>query len=276
MALTSLQRIILRTLAAERINRNERYVAGGVALNTLLAAARRSRDIDLFHDTDAALSASWTADRKRLEREGFELHILREAPAFVEALVGRDHDRTVIQWTRDSAFRFFPLIEDETLGLTLHPFDLATNKVLAMAGRLEVRDWIDVLTCDAKLQPLGYLTWAACGKDPGFNPRSLLAQARRLHYSQQEVGALDFDGDPPDAAEAGRRWHAALEMAGHMHDLMPAHEAGACVITTDGELFRETDPDRIARALRDNRVAFHHGSIRGAWPQVMDPPRLET
>jgi len=94
--------------------RVERYVAGGAALNALLSAPRLSRDRDLFHDTDAAIAASWA---------------------------------------RDSAFRFYPLIEDETPGLVLHPFDLATNRVLAMAGRLEVRDWIDVLTCDQKLQP---------------------------------------------------------------------------------------------------------------------------
>lgn len=48
---------------------------------------------------------------------------------------------------------FFPLIEDETLGLVLRPFDLATNKVLATAGWLEVRDWIDAITCDQRLQP---------------------------------------------------------------------------------------------------------------------------
>ncbi len=34
---------------------------------------------------------------------------------------------------------WFLLIEDDRLGLALHPFDLATNKVLAMAGHLEVR-----------------------------------------------------------------------------------------------------------------------------------------
>ena len=47
------------------------------------------------------------------------------------------------------------LMEDSLMGLTLHPFDLATNKVLAMAGRVEVRDWIDVLNCDERLQPFG-------------------------------------------------------------------------------------------------------------------------
>lgn len=46
---------------------------------------------------------------------------------------------------RDSANRFFPLQPHEDLGLTLHPFDLATDKVPALVGRLEVRDWIDVI-----------------------------------------------------------------------------------------------------------------------------------
>jgi hypothetical protein len=64
-------------------------------------------------------------------------------------------------------FRFFPLVEHDDLGLTLHPFDLATNKVLALVGRPEARDWIDAIDCHERLQPLGYLAWAACGKEPG-------------------------------------------------------------------------------------------------------------
>jgi hypothetical protein len=62
-----------------------------------------------------------------------------------------------MRWARESAFRFFPLVEQADLGLALHPFDLATNKVLALVGRLEVRDWIDVIECDRRLQRLGYL-----------------------------------------------------------------------------------------------------------------------
>jgi len=37
----------------------------------------------------------------------------------------------ILEWARDSAFRFFPLIEHPDLGIVLHPFDLAANKVLA-------------------------------------------------------------------------------------------------------------------------------------------------
>jgi hypothetical protein len=37
----------------------------------------------------------------------------------------------------------------------------------------------------------GYLAWAACGKDPGYSPVSLLEQAARsTRYSAAEVAAL--------------------------------------------------------------------------------------
>ncbi len=73
----------------------------------------------------------------------------------------------------------FPLVEHEDFGLTLHPYDLATNKVLAMVGRLEARDWIDVISAHERVQHLGLLLWGACGKDPGFGPGAILNHARR-------------------------------------------------------------------------------------------------
>jgi len=165
MALTEFQRDILRLLAPSRLER-ESYVAGGAALNTQLRASRRSRDIDLFHDTIEAVTKTVAADRSLMEGRGYALRFVREAPTFAEAVVERGGQSTLIQWVFDSAFRFFPLVTDDDLGLALHPFDLATNKVLAMAGRLEVRDFIDLVTCCEHIQPLGYLVWAACGKDP--------------------------------------------------------------------------------------------------------------
>jgi len=60
MALTAYQRDICRLLADNRLRSGESYVAGGAALNELLRAPRLSRDIDLFHDTEQALAASWT------------------------------------------------------------------------------------------------------------------------------------------------------------------------------------------------------------------------
>jgi hypothetical protein len=56
-------------------------------LNELVSGARLSRDIDLFHDSDAAVAASWDADRQLLERTGLGVRVLRERPSYVEAEV---------------------------------------------------------------------------------------------------------------------------------------------------------------------------------------------
>ncbi|MEO6402890.1 MAG: nucleotidyl transferase AbiEii/AbiGii toxin family protein, partial [Vicinamibacteria bacterium] len=144
-------------------------MAGGVALNEAFRMPRISRDIDLFHDTYEAVEATWPADRRLLEARGFQVEVIRELRGFVQASVTGLGDSVKVEWVRDSAYRFFPLQLDPVLGLTLHPLDLATNKVLALVGRLEVRDWIDAIGSHERLQPLGYLAWAACGKDPGFS-----------------------------------------------------------------------------------------------------------
>src|SRR5262245_29367988 len=107
MSLTPIQRDICSVIAANRIEQGESYVAGGVALNTLLRASRISRDLDLFHDTEEALRATWDADRKLLERQGFRIRVLREQVSFIEAEIGRSDQRALVQWARDSAFRFF-------------------------------------------------------------------------------------------------------------------------------------------------------------------------
>ena len=269
MALTEFQRSVCRLIARSRIASGESYVAGGAALNELLASARVSRDVDLFHDTDTALEASWTGDRRLLVENGFTVRPVRERPAFVEAEVELAGDSVLLQWVRDSAYRFFPLVEHPDFGLTLHPFDLATNKVLALVGRAEVRDWVDAIACDERVQPLGFLAWAACGKDPGFSPALILEYAARSHYSAAEVGALAFSGPPPDAATLSRRFHAMLDTGRVIVGSLPAEDAGKCVLGKDGNLFTGVGA-ALTDALREGELRFHAGTIRGALPRVVE------
>jgi hypothetical protein len=267
MAVTEFQSAILKLLAVRRKELGESYVAGGVALNQLICSARLSRDIDLFHDTEAALASTWVGDRDLLRASGYDVQVLREALSFVEARVVQNGEHTLMQWARDSAYRFFPLITDEILGLTLHPFDLATNKVLAMAGRVEPRDWVDVILCDEHVQGFGYLVWAACGKDPGFNPDSLLAAAACAHYSQDEIDTLDFMGPLPDAKVLGKRWHEMLDSARQIVKRLPFEEVGTCIVSKDGELLKG-DVDFLVQELKNKAVSYHAGRIRGSWPIV--------
>jgi hypothetical protein len=112
MPLTELQREVFRIIAVNRVSAGESYIAGGAALNERLAAPRVSRDIDLFHDTEEALQLTWERDRELLQAHGFSVAVVREQRSFVEARVIRDQESAVLEWARDSAFRFFPLVEN--------------------------------------------------------------------------------------------------------------------------------------------------------------------
>lgn len=268
MALTAVQRTILRLLADNRLKNPGSYVAGGLAMNYVLGMPRISRDIDVFHDSIDALIASWASDRETLERNGFKVRVLREMRSFVEAAVEKDGAVTEIQWGADSAYRFFPLATDEIAGFTLHPLDLATNKLSALVGRTEPRDWIDVITASRNIQPLAYLVSAACGKDPGFSPLSMLEYVARRHYSQAEIDLKILPRGVYEAAELCRFWHDEVDRARETVKLLPLEGVGKAVMTSDGELFRGTD-DEFKSALAANEIVFHEGVVGGAWPIIV-------
>jgi hypothetical protein len=265
MALTGFQQQICRLLAEDRRRSGESYVAGGVALSVVLATSRLSRDVDVFHDSEEAVARSWDRDRATLERAGYAVLAFRERPGFVEASVSRGGDVLVMEWARDSAFRFFPLVENDTLGLVLHPFDLAVNKVLALVGRSEARAWLDAIDCHERLQPLGYLAWAASGKDPGFTPGGVLEQAARTsRCTDEEISSLSFDGPAPSAADLSRRWHDALAGARAVVARLPAEHVGEAATTSGGRaLHRQRDRSRSRSSRKHD-----HLSPRAPWRRV--------
>jgi hypothetical protein len=242
-------------------------VAGGLALNHVLGGTRVSRDIDVFNDSGEALRAAYAADTAALRASGWRVAARRESEGFAEAVVSRGDEATDIQWARDSAFRFFPLEEDELLGATLHPLDLAANKLLALAGRREPRDWVDAVRCGERVQGLGFLAWAACGKDPGYSPASLVEAVARVRYSQEELELAVVSEEEVDAGELSRRWHAQVEEARRVVAALPPEMAGTCVLeASTGGLFRGTAEETSA-ALAAGRLRFHAGRIGGSRPR---------
>ena len=268
MAVTEFQRAVCRTIASSRIASGESYVAGGVALNDALGASRLSQDVDVFHDAAEAVAQSYEQDRANLEVAGFHCELMINRTTFIECKVSKSSMAVVVQWVQDSAFRFFPLQTHPDFGLTLHPFDLATNKVLALVGRLEVRDWIYINECNQKLQPLGYLAWAAAVKDPGLSPVLILDQAHRSgRYTQLEIDSLAFDSNIPDAGELGRRWKALLKEAEIITTQLPPNEVGNCILNLDGTLVTEPSTE-LPALVASGKVRFHTGTLRGSYPTV--------
>lgn len=270
MPLTAFQRRVCKLIAANRVKSGESYVAGGIALSELTRTSRLSQDIDLFHDTREALADSWLADRRELDKNGYTTTIIREMTTFIEVEVSREGESVRMQWCCDSAFRFFPLIEHPDFGLVLSPFDLATNKVLALVGRAEVRDWIDALVCHKEIQPLGYLVWACAGKDPGLNPSFVLNEAKRAsRYTPEDIAGLSFEGVPPNLADLSGKWRLASQQAQVVVDLLPEDHVGECVLDQKGALFRG-EPDELKQALENDFLQFHKGHIGGSMPVFCD------
>ena len=252
MPLTAFQRTVLRLLAANRSP--DSYVAGGTIVNQGDSTPRYSNDIDLFHDPAASVVSCAAADIATLESHGYHVTRLLDGRSFIRATVQRDVHTVLIDWATDSAFRFFPVIADAEIGYRLHPVDSATNKCLALAGRTEVRDVIDVLTLHDSTLQLGAICWAACGKDPGFTPDLLLDMISRNARITPDLLAREALREPIDPKALKLRWMDALTEARALIRTLNAIELGCVYVAPGGGVRRVPQPGDHALA----------GSVRGA------------
>ena len=232
-------------------------------LNRAVETPRYSLDLDLFHDLEDSVAQSAETDAATLRAAGHDLSWLLRTPAFYRAVVRVDARSLKIEWAQDSAFRFYPVQEDARLGFRLHDADAAVNKMLALAGRSEIRDFVDVLHLDDTYLSLGALAWAACGKDPGFTPEFLLEHAaRHAAYTQRDLDRLSLR-EPLDLGILKQRWLAILAQARTLVSALPPDEIGCLYLDSDQ---RPVTPDPSSAAFRV--LVRHRGSVRGAWPTV--------
>jgi len=260
MPLTDYQEKLARLLSANRSH--DSYLAGGAAILIEPNSTRFSRDLDYFHDSEARVAEAFEADRALLESDGYLLDIDLQQAGFVRAIVRQGDEATRVEWARDSAWRFLPTVRDERVGFVLHPVDLAVNKVLALAGRDEPRDVLDTLHYHRNLMPLGALCWAACGKDPGFTPLSLLELLRRRGRVREEDLARLALAEPIDLHALKAEWHEALDGVGGFVESRPPDEIGCLYYSPSEQAF--VDP----RGVSD--VVPHYGRPGGVLPRIRE------
>jgi hypothetical protein len=252
---------VLRLLAANRDP--ESYVAGALPLNR--DAPRISEDIDVFHDREERVAAAASTDADALAAAGYRITWLRRLPLMYVAEVTRAGAGTRLEWVADSDYRFFPTVPDAMFGYVLHPVDLAINKVMAAAGRRELRDSVDLVTVHERILPLGAVISAAVEKSPGFTPEGLIAEIRRnANHPAAEWRSLQ-SGEPLDPQEIMARLRAALDEAEVFLTRMPTEKLGLLFLDA-GEVV-QPDPDRLGA------YPTHAGRPRGHWP---DSPQIRA
>jgi hypothetical protein len=261
MPLTAFQREIARLLVAKR--NPDSHVAGGAVINREDSSFRYSEDLDIFHDAAESVAVSAEADATALHGAGYAVEWALRQVGFFRAIVTRDQDQCRLDWSYDSAFRFFPAEPDADFGYCLHRADLAVNKALALGSRSEIRDFLDILYLDANYLKLGAVLWAACGKDPGYTPDLLLDLASR-HVRFQET---DLRGEmlahPLDLRDLKKQWILARENAEKLFPRLPEPDLG-CIYLDAANL--PVNPDPATSEFKTLRR--HFGCVRGAWPNI--------
>ena len=261
MPLTEIQAQVLRCVAANRSP--DSFLGGATVLHRHGDSPRFSQDFDFFHDLEESVALSAEADVAALQDAGYSCKWLLRTPAFQRVVVVADGKQFKMEWVQDSAFRFFQVVEDEFCGYRLHDADAAVNKLLALAGRQEVRDYVDVLYLDRNYLSLGAMAWAACGKDPGFTPLFLLEHAaRHVAYTQEDLNRLILR-EPLDLQAMKHDWLRILDQAKELVAALPPEEIG-CLYLDDE--FTPATPVPGSDSFKS--LKRHRGSVRGSWPTM--------
>jgi hypothetical protein len=243
------------------------HLAGAAALHIEPHSLRISNDLDYFHDAEALVGKAFAADRATLEASGYEVNVTLSQPGFVRALVALGSDATKVEWAHDSSWRFLPPLADPRVGFRLHPLDLSMNKVLALAGRDEPRDFLDVIYVHRNYLSLGSLCWAAVGKDPGFSPTMLVEMlARKGRYRAEDFAPLNLT-EQPEMADLKQTWLGAISDARRLIRDLPSEDAG-CLYWNPVAMKFETPDGDVGRYVR------HFGCRGGVLPTIGDDPLL--
>ena len=259
MPLTDHQHVLIRILSRNRSA--DSYLAGGAAILIEPNTHRFSRDLDYFHDSEQRVAEAFETDRASLVAEGHTISLEISQPGYIRAVVRRGDDATKIEWAHDSDWRFMPTVRDDYAGFLLHPVDLAVNKLLALAGRDEPRDLLDTLHQHDTVLGLGPLCWAACGKDPGYSPISLLSLLRRRgRLRPEDLARLDL-ASSIDLQDVKERWLEALESVEPFATSRPADELGCLYYSPAGRAFVDPNTADDARP--------HFGRPGGVIPRIL-------
>ena len=154
--LTPLQRRMLDLLFAEEVMARSFYLTGGTALAAFYLFHRYSDDLDLFTH-DQSLELVWPMLQPLLPTLG--LTIESRTPQFIRL---RHPEGLRVDLVHDVPFRVgIPVRQGAWLVDTLE--NITLNKVAAIQGRLEIKDYVDLYLL-LKDDPQRILTWLAQAK----------------------------------------------------------------------------------------------------------------
>ena len=178
-------------------------LAGGAALIVSGIVARPTNDLDFFAPHPQSVGALLEAAQAALEAEGLAVTRLSEGPTFARLRVVAGDEATNVDLASD--YRLMPALSTGE-GLVLTEAELAADKVLALAGRAEARDYVDFEGLVTRFD-IDKLCELAASKDLGFRREHLAAALEYFdEIEPDEFSAYTDDYDRlSDCVHASRR-----------------------------------------------------------------------
>jgi predicted nucleotidyltransferase component of viral defense system len=167
-------------------------LAGGAALIARGDVRRQTRDLDFFGPTAGAVDRLVPAVDRALREAGLVVHRIQENPGFARFVVESGDDRTELDLGADA--RLFPA-EPGRLAPTLSGEELAVDKVLALFGRAEARDFVDLMALEPRYG-LEHLCEFALQKDLGLDSgvfADMLTRFDRLRRDEFELEDTQYE-----------------------------------------------------------------------------------
>lgn len=170
--LNNIQREVLGLFAEVSVDSQYFYLTGGTALSYFYLKHRKSNDLDFFSTTEEIILPFSYGLEEAFKSKKMLVQRQRGMHSFVELLLEKDNDKTIIHLACDTPFRLgslrefpeYPKLKVDNL------IDISANKLLALFGRAQLRDFIDIyfLVKKGKFMPEDLIKNAKI-KDPGFD-----------------------------------------------------------------------------------------------------------
>jgi hypothetical protein len=184
-------------------------LAGGGALIVRGDVERQTRDLDFFGPSIDAVDALVPAVEKALRRDGIAVERVLDGRGFTRLLAEAGGERTELDLGNDA--RMFPTEFSGDIPV-LSGEELAVDKVLAVFGRAEPRDFSDLGAIAGRFG-VAHLFHLASKKDRGFDARVFAQMANRFDRLPREEFQLD-DGQYVELSQFVASWSvSALEFA---------------------------------------------------------------
>lgn len=174
-------------LAVAELDEGDGFVlAGGGALIVLGVISRSTQDLDYFTTRPEDVQPLADALIASLQLSGMKINVEQTTPTFVRLVVSLGDSQTRVDLSADARM----LEPTHTkFGVALSIEELAIDKVLAIFGRAEARDFIDLVALQQRFG-LPHLFHLAKQKDLGFDEnifRQMLDRFDRLTRDEFDV-----------------------------------------------------------------------------------------